>query len=182
MRFRTAALGLVLLLATIGCERDPERADAAPRAVVPGVETGVARVETLRDTVDGFGRVAAEAEPPEVRDARTQLVDLEARRNLRRSRCGDEALGQAVAPRKELEAAPCRRERVPPRRDPSPGDAGRFGEPMAKEPLAGRRAWVIVRVPQSDAGRLASGCTVSHVADTFRDQPHTGTLTPRSLR
>ena len=176
MRAATGAFG-VLLLATAGCGRDPERADAAARAVVPGIETAVAHVETLRDAVDGFGRVAAEAEPPEVRDARTQLVDLEARRRLAAQQVQRlEALGQAVAPRKELDAARAEEASAAAAAVRARAMLNAFGEPTSGEPLAADERWVIVRVPQSDTGRVASGAPCRLVADAFPDRPLAGTL------
>jgi len=84
---RRAPLLLLALLA-LACQRaDQEEHGPAPRApAVPGMETVVVKVEAVRDIVGAFGQVAAEGEPPPVRDARSQLAEAEARRRLAEQR------------------------------------------------------------------------------------------------
>jgi len=67
----------------------------------------MATADEVADVFHAFGTVTVEGEPPEVRDARTQLVEAEARQRLAAQQVERlEALAKgAVAPRKELDAA-----------------------------------------------------------------------------
>ncbi len=104
---RRAVLVLFGLAALLACGRpaEEEGEQVAPRGAAPavvGVATVAATEETVADEVQGFGTVAAEAEPPEVRDAWAQLAEAEAQQRLAHEQVTRlEALARgAVAPRK----------------------------------------------------------------------------------
>ncbi len=107
MRYLLAVLlGLALALALACGRAQPEqRAEGAKgtrKASVPGIETALVGAEPMRDLLRAFGAVAAEEEPPEVRDARTQLAQAEAKRALAmqqvrpRNRCGGWRISRAA--------------------------------------------------------------------------------------
>ena len=135
---RRAPLLLVALLA-LACQRAAEEEHGpAPRApAVPGMETVVVKLEPVRDIVGAFGQVAAEGDPAPVRDARSQLAEAEARRRLAEQQVRRlEALGQAVAPRKELEAARAEQAAAAAAAARARAVLAAFGEAPDRSPLA----------------------------------------------
>src|SRR5206468_2069688 len=62
-------LGLALACGRAQPEQRAEGAKGTRKASVPGIETALVGAEPMRDLLRAFGAVAAEEEPPEVRDA-----------------------------------------------------------------------------------------------------------------
>ncbi len=166
---RRAPLLLVALLA-LACQRAAEEEHGpAPRApAVPGMETVVVKLEPVRDIVGAFGQVAAEGDPAPVRDARSQLAEAEARRRLAEQQVRRlEALGQAVAPRKELEAARAEQAAAAAGAARAGAVLAAFGEAPGRSPLAAGETWAIAHVVQSDVGRVEAGAPCRFSADAY---------------
>jgi len=167
----------VLLLLVLACQRpaDEEHGTASPAPAVPGMETVLVKVEPVRDVVNAFGQVAAEAEPPEVRDARTQVTEAEARLRLAEQQVRRlAALGQAVAPRKELEAARAEQAGAGAAAARARATLAAFGELGERTPLAAGETWVIAHVVQSDVGRVEAASPCRFSADAFPGRRFTG--------
>jgi hypothetical protein len=171
---------MLVALLVAACEREQgeqERVRRAAHAAVPGVETAVSAREPVRDVVRAFGAVAADGETPEVRDARAQFAEVQARRALAEQQVQRlEVLARgAVAPRKELEAARAEAASA----GAAAARAGRvlavFGaDPTAGEALRHGETWVLAHVVQSDAGGLAAHAAVRFVADAFPERTFVG--------
>lgn len=175
-RWRT----LLLVVLAIACKgADEERRGPVQRtqqSAVPGVETAVAAVESVRDVVQGFGTVAAAGEPPEVRDARTQLAEAQARQRLAQQQVSRlEALARgAVAPRKELEAAHAEQATAEAAATHARQVLASFGTDAQQRPLAADEAWVIGQVVQPDLGRVEAHAATRFVADAFPNRTFDG--------
>ncbi len=169
---------LLLLIALAGaCTAPPEEGGARPvRQSVPGLETTAASIETVSDSIQAFGAVAAEGESPEARDARTQLAEAEARQRLAAQQVSRlEALAQgAVAPRKELDAARAEQDSAAAAVARARQALAAFGSPAQRTPLAGGQAWVIAHVVQLDLARVTAGAAVGFVADALPDRSFDG--------
>jgi multidrug efflux pump subunit AcrB len=74
------AIALLVTLSACRGTADPPAPTRAP--TVPGIVTVAARTQRVTDTVRAFGAVVADGERPEVRDARTQLTEADARAQL----------------------------------------------------------------------------------------------------
>ena len=159
---------LVGLAAACASKHEDEKSAGRP-AAVPGVETAVAVVEPVRDVVRVFGAVAAEGEPPEVRDARAQLAEAEARQRLAAQQVQRlEALARgAVAPRKELEAARAEEVSAAVAADKARKVLATFGTDPGRAPLAADETWVIAHVPQLDLARIEARAETRFAADAF---------------
>jgi len=167
----------VLLLLVLACQRpaDEEHGTASPAPAVPGMETVLVKVEPVRDVVNAFGQVAAEAEQPDVRDARTQVTEAEARLRLAEQQVRRlAALGQAVAPRKELEAARAEQAGAGAAAARARATLAAFGELGERTPLAAGETWVIAHVVQSDVGRVEAASPCRFSADAFPGRRFTG--------
>jgi multidrug efflux pump subunit AcrA (membrane-fusion protein) len=164
---------LVLVAFALACEREDkergERVQHAQRATVPGVETVAATVEDVRDLLVAFGTVAAEAEPAEVRDARAQLAEAEARQRLAEQQLVRlEALARgAVAPRKELEAAHAEQASAVAAAARARQVLASFGSDVGRTPLVAAETWVIAQLMQTDVGRVQAGADARFAADAF---------------
>jgi HlyD family secretion protein len=162
-------LFLLLGLATACAGKQEEQKSTERRAAVPGIETAVAVSEPVRDAVRAFGAVAAEGEPAEVRDARTQLAEAEARQRLAAQQVQRlELLARnAVAPRKELEAARAEEVSAAAAADKTRKVLASFGTDSGRAPLAAEETWVIAQVPQADVARIAARAETRFAADAF---------------
>jgi hypothetical protein len=162
---------IVIAVAAFACGREhDEGAGAAPagsEATVPGVETAVAAVEPVRDTVDGFGAVTSAGEPAEVRDARAELAAAEARRQLAAQQARRlEALATgAVAPRREIDAARAEEAAAAAAAARARQVLGAFGAVAEGSPLADDEVWVLARILQRDVPLVEAGAGASMRAD-----------------
>lgn len=178
MTARRSALLLAVL--AIGCQggdqERPERKPDTPRAMVPGVETVVAVADSVRDVVEGFGTVAAAGEPPEVRDARTQLAEAHARQRLAQQQVSRvEALAQgAVAPRKELDAARAEQASAEAAAARARQVLATFGTDAESSPLAADETWVIAQILQPDLGRVEARTAARFVPDAYPSRTFDG--------
>src|SRR5439155_1257599 len=162
---------LAVLALAIACARpdagEPEAA-TRPAAEVPGVETAEAAPAPVRDLVRAFGTVAAEGEPPEVRDARTALIEAEARRALTAQQLRRlEALAGGVAPRKELDAARAEEAAAAASAARARAILAAFGADAARTALGPTERWLIARVMQVDVPHVGGGAEASFVADAL---------------
>jgi multidrug efflux pump subunit AcrA (membrane-fusion protein) len=165
MRWLLAALAILALACG---ERGESHETAAPEPTVPGVETAVATTTTVRDAVRAIATVAADAEPPEVRDARAALVEAEARRDLAARQLRRlEGLAGGVAPRKELDAARAEAAATAAAADKARAAAATFGGAATSEPVGPDTRWVIARVMQADLPRVEAGGEASFLADAL---------------
>lgn|GEM_PF-1810717 len=164
-------LGLTFQLACgrPAAEEGEKVASAGGAPAVVGVATVVAAEETVADEVQGFGTVAAEAEPPEVRDAWAQLAEAEAQQRLAHEQVTRlEALARgAVAPRKELEAARAAAAAADAAAARARQALAAFGPRMAAAPLAPGEAWLLVQVVQRDVPRVVPGAAVRFLPDAL---------------
>jgi cobalt-zinc-cadmium efflux system membrane fusion protein len=175
---------LLLIALPLACARREENEESreqvhrAPHAVVPGVETAAATVETVRDSLAAFGAVAATGEPPELRDARTQLAEAEARQQLAAQQVRRlEALARgAVAPRKELDAARAEEASAAAATARARQVLASFGTSAERQPLSADETWVIAQVFQPDIARVATGAGARFVPDAFPSQTFAGTV------
>src|SRR5439155_1393861 len=150
-----------LTLAACRAEREGKRAERARErsASVPGVETAVAAAEPMRDLVRAFAAVVADEQLAEVRDARTQLAQAEARRRLagQQVRRLEELAKGAVAPRKELDAARAEEAAASAEAARAVKALAAFGGENDHAPLGADEEWVIAHVPQTDVPRIETG-------------------------
>ena len=167
---RHAVIIAIVLTGALGCTADPLDPPAPPvQEHVVGLETGVVIARQVRDSVSAYGAVVAAGESPDVSEARTQLAEAEARRQLAAQQVARlENLSQgAVAPRKELEAARAE--------EASAGAAvararqvlAAFGSQAARAPLGGDETWVIAQVMQLDVESIAADAAARFTADAF---------------
>lgn len=165
---RAAVLSALAALA-FGCGRGSERHEAAKPPVVPGVETVAAAVASVHDAVRAFGVVAAESEPPDVRDARAQLADAEAKHQLaeQQVRRLEELAQGAVAPRKELEAARADLASTAAAADRARHVLAAFGMNPASAPLGADEGWAIAQVVQSDITRVQARTPARLTCDAY---------------
>jgi Barrel-sandwich domain of CusB or HlyD membrane-fusion len=170
--------GTLLVLVTVAAACAGPAADQpaeAPVAAVPGVTTAPADTKRVRDVVQAFGTVAAEAEPTEVRDARTALADAEARRRLAAQQVQRlERLAGAVAPQKELDAARAEEAAATAAATRARNVLGGFGTDAAGGALDPGEHWVIARVMEVDVGRVERGGDVRFEADAYPGATFTG--------
>jgi len=170
---RFAVLGVALLAAA--CGGDGERPAPTARPAVPDVTTVVAATQPVRGVVRAFGQVAPSGEPTELRDARTQVAEAEARQRL-----ADEqlrrlsALAPAVAPRKELDAARAEADGAAAALARGRQALAAFGDAESRPALPAGQAWVIARIVQRDLPAVAAGAGVRFTADALPDGSFTG--------
>ena len=161
---------VVLLVLALACGRaEPEpRAERARRGV-PGIETALVGAAPMRDLLHAFGAVAAEAEPPEVRDARTQLAQAEAKRALALQQVRRlEGLARgAVAPLKELEAARADAATAAAEAARAEKALAAFGGGSERGRLAADETWVIAHLAQTDVARVEAGGEATFGPDAF---------------
>jgi hypothetical protein len=165
---RHALVGLLVLALACGRSEREERAERT-QGGVPGIETAPVATEPMRDLLRAFGAVAAAEEPPEVRDARTQLAQAEAKQALAAQQVRRlEGLARGgVAPQKELEAA---------RADAATAAAevararkafAAFGGGAGRGGLATDETWVIAHLAQTDVARVEAGGDATFLPDAF---------------
>jgi len=162
-----------------GCSRAPETPpESKERQTVPGVESAVATTETVADAILAFGSVTVEGESAEVRDARAQLAEGEARQRLAAQQVARlEALAKgAVAPRKELEAARAEQASAEAAAARARQVLASFGTDGDHPPLTRDETWVIAQVVQADLGRVRPHARARFSADAFADRQFEGTL------
>jgi multidrug efflux pump subunit AcrA (membrane-fusion protein) len=169
---------LALLVAACGGGAPPAGQKAAPPAAVPGVETDVVGTAMVRDVVVAFGAVAADQEPTEVRDARTQLAQAEAKRELarRQVRRLEELAQGAVAPQKELEAARADEATAAAEAARAEKALAAFGRDAGRTPLAPGEVWVIAHCPQREVVRIEAGADARFTADALPGATLAGTV------
>jgi hypothetical protein len=173
-------LGALALLAALvlACGREDGKEGVKPtaEASVPGVETVVAAVQPVRDVVEAFATVAPAGEPPEVRDARSDLAAAEARRGLAAQQVRRlEVLAQGgVAPRKELDAARAEEASAAAAAVRARQVLAAFGSGADPRPLAADETWVVARVLQGDVSRVQAGAEARLVADAAPGRPFPG--------
>ena len=168
----TRPVAVLAALLVLGCRpRADEEHQSEPtrRAEVPGVETAPATTSRVRDVVRGFGTVMADAEPPEVRDARTALAEAEARRTLATQQVRRlEALAGGVAPRKELDAARADEAAAAAAAARTRAVLAAFGSDAARGPLApGARAARTESCSSSRRRRRRTGRAWAHTARSW---------------
>ena len=165
---RAGAL-LVLAIVAAACAGPAAEEQAqAPVAAVPGVTTAPADTKRVRDVVRAFGTVAAEAEPTEVRDARTALADAEARRRLAAQQVQRlERLAGAVAPQKELDAARAEEAAATAAASRARKVFGGFGTDAVGGALDADEHWVMARVMEVDVARVERGGDARFEPDAY---------------
>ncbi len=173
-------LGLALALAC-GRAQPEQRAEGAKgtrKASVPGIETALVGAEPMRDLLRAFGAVAAEEEPPEVRDARTQLAQAEAKRALamQQVRRLEELARGAVAPLKELEAARADAATAAAEAARAEKALAAFGGAAERGRLAPDETWVIAHLPQTDVPRVEAGGEATFVPDALPEAALAGRI------
>jgi len=142
---------------------------------VPGVETAPAATAQIRDAVRAFGTVAAEAEPAEVRDARTALTEAEARRALAARQVRRlESLGDGLAPRKELDAARAEETSAAAAAARARNILAAFGRDAEGGALGAHERWIVGRVMQIDVPRVEAGAEAGFLADAFAGERFPG--------
>ena len=161
---------VVLLVLALGCgETEHEERAERTQGGVPGIETALVATEPMRDLLRAFGAVAAEEEPPEVRDARTQLAQAEAQQVLaaQQVRRLEELARGAVAPLKELEAARAAAATAAAEVARAQKAFAAFGGDAARGRLGADEIWVIAHLAQADVGRVEAGGDATFVPDAF---------------
>jgi multidrug efflux pump subunit AcrA (membrane-fusion protein) len=154
---------LVLLIALEACRAASDLPATPPAPAVPGIVTVPARTQEVTDTVRAFGTVVGDGERSEVRDARTQLAEAEARATLaakQTARLQDLTRG-GVAPEKELEVARAERATAGAAVESARAALAAFGNASPAAALAGNEIWVIAEVPQDDVGSVGRGASVT---------------------
>jgi Barrel-sandwich domain of CusB or HlyD membrane-fusion len=172
---RAACLMALFCLPACG-DRAEETKRSEPESAVPGIETAVVTAEPVRDVVLAFAAVAAEAEPPDVRDARTQLAEAAARQQLATQQVARlEALSQGqVAPRKELEAARADEASATAATARARAVLAGFGAAAGRAPLAADETWVIAQLTQPDVLAVTAGADARFTPDALRSQSLAG--------
>jgi multidrug efflux pump subunit AcrA (membrane-fusion protein) len=179
---RHALALLMAFLPLCGCDRNAnerhEQIEQTQQAVVPGVETVSVALEEVRDVVRAFATVAAEAEAPELRDARAQLAEADARQQLATQTVRRlEALARtAVAPQKELQAARAEQAATAATAARARQVLTAFGSSPERTPLASDEIWVLAQIVQADVGQITVGSSARFIADAFPSQQFTGTV------
>ena len=176
MRRAVLALAAVCAVACGRADDDAGPESAPPPATVPGVETAVALSQALRDVVRAPGQVAAESEPPEVRDARAALLEAEARRTLAAQqveRLTGLARG-AIAPRKELEAARAEEAGAMVAAARARQALAVYGAGTAGVALGADETWVTALVLQRDLPAVAAGAETRFTPDAYPNRSFTG--------
>lgn len=180
MKPRVALLTLAMLAAACGERENERRERAAPeppaqRAEVPGIETTVAVTEAVRDVVRAAGAVAPAGNPPEVRDARAQLAEAEARQRLTAQQVRRlQALADEVAPRKELETARAEEASAAAAAARARQVLGAFGSEAEGDGLGPGETWVIGQLLQIDVPQVRAGSEVRFVPDALRERSFAG--------
>jgi Barrel-sandwich domain of CusB or HlyD membrane-fusion len=162
---------VVALLAVLSACRGPaDGPGTSPPPVVPGVATVAARTQEVTDSVQAFGTVVGDGERAEVRDARAQLAEAEARAKLAAEQTARlQVLARGgVAPRKELEIAQAEHASATAAAARARAVLGSFGSTTPAPALAGEAAWVMAEVPQDDVGRVRPGATATFEMDAGR--------------
>jgi Cu(I)/Ag(I) efflux system membrane fusion protein len=168
---------LIAALAVAACRGGDRAQEKRVAPAVPGIETGVAATDTVRDVVLAFGAVAADQEPTEVRDARTQLAQAEAKRELARRQVRRlEDLAGAVAPMRELEAARADEATAAAEAARAEKALAAFGRDRERTPLAPEETWVIAHLPQRDVTRVEAGADARFTADALPGTPLAGSV------
>jgi len=161
----------VALLAVLSACRGPaDGPGTSPPPVVPGIVTVAARTQEVTDSVQAFGTVVGDGERAEVRDARAQLAEAEARAKLAAEQTARlQVLSRGgVAPRKELEIAQAEHASATAAAARARAVLGSFGSATPVPTLAGEAAWVMAEVPQDDVGRVRPGATATFEMDGGR--------------
>jgi len=163
---------LALFACLAGCDRGDvvgeSNAATAERAAVPGIETAVVEEESVRDTVFAACVVAAEAEPPTLRDARTQLDEAQARERLAAQQLRRlEELSGVVAPRKELEAARAEQAVAAAAAERARLALAAFGARAPDARLAREETWASAQILQRDLARVEAGAAARFRADAY---------------
>ena len=172
------AITLVAVLCC-SCSRPPDKSpESKEPQKVPGVESAMATADEVADVFHAFGTVTVEGEPPEVRDARTQLVEAEARQRLAAQQVERlEALAKgAVAPRKELDAARAELAGAQAAAARARQVLASFGTDSDHSPITRDETWVIAHVMQSDLGHVRAHAPARFTADAFADRAFDGTV------
>src|SRR5206468_2078063 len=159
-------------------EQRAEGAKGTRKASVPGIEAALVGAEPMRDLLRAFGAVAAEEEPPEVRDARTQLAQAEAKRALamQQVRRLEELARGAVAPLKELEAARADAATAAAEAARAEKALAAFGGAAERGRLAPEETWVIAHLPQTDVPRVEAGGEATFVPDALPEAALAGRI------
>src|SRR5262249_3138687 len=120
----------------------------------------------------------AAGEPADVRDARAQLVESQARQRLAAQQVNRlEALARgAVAPRKELEAAHAEQVSADAAVARARQVLASFGQAAERAPTAAGETWVIAQLVQSSLALVHAGAHVQFVADAFAGRSFDGTV------
>jgi hypothetical protein len=159
---------LLAMLSACRGTADPPAPSGAP--TVPGIVTVAARTQQVTDTVRAFGAVVGDGERPEVRDARTQLAEAEARAQLAAEQTARlQALTRGgVAPQKELEIAQAERATAHAAAERARAVLAAFGSPTPRAALAGEEAWVMAEVLQDDVARIRPDAAAGFENDLLR--------------
>lgn len=174
------ALCAVVLLAACGREAEdqnlPEHA-AAP-AAVPGVQTAVAEVAMVREVLRAAAAIAADPEAPELRDARAQLAEAEARQRLAGEQAARmTALAQgAIAPRKDLESAHAEATTAAAAVVRARQILAALGGRGDAAPLPADETWAIAQIMQRDLAAITAGAEVQVTPDAFPDRAFGGVV------
>lgn len=154
---------IVLLVALSACGAAPDPPVATPTPAVSGIVTEAARTQEVTDTVRAFGAVAGDGEQPDVRDARSQLAEAEARARLaaeQETRLETLTRG-GVAPAKELEVARAEHATAYAAAQRARAALAAFGSAPPAVALAGNEGWVIAEVSQGDISKVRKGAAVT---------------------
>ena len=170
MRGSVPCLALLACLAACdsGSGASEPSAAIAERVGVPGIETAVVAEEMVRDSVVAACVVAAEAEPPTLRDARTQLEEAQARERLAAQQLRRvEELSEVVAPRKELEAARAEQAAAVASAERARMALAAFGARARGTALAREETWASAQILQRDVARVEAAAPVRFRADAY---------------
>lgn len=170
MTAHTVLLALIVLV--VACTPDaggrepPEQTDVA-RAEVPGLETELVTEETISDISEAPCTISASPEATEVQDARTQLAEAEARRRLaaQQVRRLQELSREAIAPRRELEAARAEEAAAEAAAERYRKILASFGSDALRRALAPDEIWGLAHLLQRDVGRVAAAAELRFRAD-----------------
>lgn len=176
---RVLPILLAVLAGACSSDHDGHPVEGAQReATVPGVQTAVAAVGTVRDAAHGFGAVVADAEPAEVREARTSLAEAAARQQLAGEQVARlRALGAgSIAPRKELDAALAEQAAAAAVATRARQALAAFGAIMTRVSPGPSAVWVLAQVTQADVTRIAKGAPARFRPDALRDDTFEGTV------
>jgi len=169
-------VALVLAALALACTRDPADHEAA-KPTVPGLETAVAATAPIRDVVRMPGTVAPDGLTPEARDARNDLAAAEARLRLATQQVARlQALAQAVAPKKDLDAALAEEASARSAAERARQVVASLGGRPDAAGTPPATAWVVARVPQEAVGLVAAGADARFMSDTTPRETFEGTV------